>query len=93
MVEIAAIGNESIRERFTGKELDKEGASATHGIEGMNLQYFGRRYLDPDIGVWTTIDPQVQFWSPYAYSGNGLNCINAIDNNGGYLNIISGVST
>jgi RHS repeat-associated protein len=50
---------EQAREKFTGKEFDEE--------LGMNLTYFGRRYYDPEIGVWTSTDPAEQYWNAYAY--------------------------
>jgi len=46
---------------------------------GLRLNYFGARYLDPDVGGWTSTDPNEQFWSGYSY---GMNPINAIDPNG-----------
>ena len=63
------------REMFTGKELDDEGT-------GLN---FGKRYYDPLVGVWNAVDPQLQYWSPYAYSGNGLGVINGLDNDGSFF--------
>ena len=50
---------EQAREKFTGKEFDEE--------LGMNLTYFGRRYYDPEIGVWTSTDPAEQYLNAYAY--------------------------
>jgi len=43
---------------------------------------YGRRYYDPVMGMWITPDPKEQFWSPYAYAGNGMNPMNAVDPNG-----------
>lgn len=57
-----------VRDKFTGKEFDEEG-SAT-GIPGIQAFYFGARMYDPDIGVFTSCDPKLQFWSSYAYTTN-----------------------
>ncbi|MBO4712907.1 MAG: hypothetical protein J5615_03330 [Fibrobacter sp.] len=48
----------------------------------LGLYYFGARYLDPMLGVWTSVDPARQFASPYLYAGNGMNPIGAIDPDG-----------
>lgn len=48
----------------------------------VGLNYFGARYYDADIGLWTSVDPMREFWSGYSYMGNGRNPINAIDPNG-----------
>lgn len=46
---------------FTGKEFDSE----------MGLNYFCQRYYDPEIGRFTTLDPQNSpTASPYAYCAN-----------------------
>jgi RHS repeat-associated protein len=45
---------------------------------GMKLYYFGKRYYDAEIALWTACDIKHQFWSPYIYS----NPINGIDPNG-----------
>jgi RHS repeat-associated protein len=47
---------------------------------GMGLVYFGARYYDPEIGVWTSTDPKGQYWSPYSYVGGNPALI--IDPNG-----------
>jgi RHS repeat-associated protein len=73
-----------LRKEFTGKEFDDEGASSS-GKDGMNLDYFGARYYDPEIGRWTTKDPKKQFSDLYAYAGNGFNPINGTDPNGNAL--------
>jgi len=44
-----------------------------------DLNYFGMRYYDADIGLWTSVDPARQFWSPYGYGGNP---VNGVDPNG-----------
>ncbi|MCQ2103457.1 MAG: hypothetical protein MJY98_09565 [Fibrobacter sp.] len=64
-----------VTENFTGKELDDE----------TELNYFGARYLDPMLGLWTSVDPARQFFASYAYAGNRTNPTNGIDANGDYL--------
>ena len=67
------------REKFTGKEYDQEGLVA--GVtDGLKLDYFGARYYDPEIGVWTSTDPAEQFWNSYSYTGG--NPINGVDPDG-----------
>ena len=61
-----------VTENFTGKERDDE----------TGLNYFGARYLDPMLGMWTSVDPARQFASPYLYAGNGMNPMNGYDKDG-----------
>ena len=61
-----------VTENFTGKERDDE----------TQLNYFGARYLDPMLGVWTSVDPMRQFASPYLYAGNGVNPVGTVDPDG-----------
>ena len=68
------------REKFTGKEFDEDGAG--NGAAGIGLFYFGARLYDANLGVWLAADKLRQFWSPYAYAGNGINPINATDPDG-----------
>ena len=70
---------DKVTENFTGKERDDE----------TQLDYFGARYLDPMLGMWTSVDPARQFASPYLYAGNGMNPVNIIDpdGNAAYINI------
>ncbi|WP_407450217.1 RHS repeat domain-containing protein [Fibrobacter sp.] len=63
---------DKVTENFTGKELDDE----------TELDYFGARYLDPMLGMWTSVDPARQFSSPYLYAGNGYNPIIGVDDDG-----------
>ena len=63
---------DKVTENFTGKEKDDE----------TELDYFGARYLDPMLGVWTSVDPMRQFASPYLYVGNGFNPVNGVDPDG-----------
>jgi RHS repeat-associated protein len=69
--------NDKVTENFTGKEKDDE----------TELNYFGARYLDPMLGVWTSVDPMRQFASPYLYAGNGVNPVNGVDPDGKDLKI------
>jgi RHS repeat-associated protein len=48
----------------------------------MNAYYFGRRYYDPELGYWTTVEPEQepQDWGAYTYCGN--NPTNKTDPNG-----------
>jgi RHS repeat-associated protein len=50
------------KNKFTGKEWDDE--------FGVNWNYFGARYYDPQIGRWMVRDPLEEFPSPYVYVGN-----------------------
>ncbi len=51
---------EKVTENFTGKEKDDEN----------ELNYFGARYLDPMLGLWTSVDAVRQHFSPYTYGSN-----------------------
>jgi len=44
---------------------------------GMDLIYFGARYLDPEAGIWTSSDPLRQFYDGYSYVGG--DAVNYID--------------
>ncbi|MCL4101797.1 RHS repeat-associated core domain-containing protein [Fibrobacter sp. HC4] len=57
---------DKVTETFTGKELDDE----------TELNYFGARYLDPMLGLWTSVDPMREYHSPYIYlRGNPINLV------------------
>jgi len=62
-------GTENTKEKFTGKEFDKEGAygSLTAGIGAYCL---GVRMYDPEIAMFMSCDPKSQYWSPYSYCGD-----------------------
>ena len=72
---------EEAREKFTGKEFDTEGGSG-NGVDGINLDYFGRRFFDPEIGIWTSTDPKQWDWNSYAYcSGDPINYVDPYGEN------------
>jgi RHS repeat-associated protein len=85
-VSIISTAGENTREKFTGKELDNDGAGAidaadpSNAVTGMQLSYFGGRYLDGLVGKWISTDPAGQFFDEYSYGGN--NPINGTDPNG-----------
>ena len=49
------------------------------------------RYLDPMLGLWTSVDPARQFSSPYLYAGNGVNPVNKIDPDGNAVPLVVAV--
>lgn len=55
------------RHGYTEKEHDPE----------TQLTYFGARYLDPELGAWTSIDPMGQYHNGYSFVGGDP--INSID--------------
>ena len=73
-IELTPPSTGKVTENFTGKEKDDE----------IDLNYFGARYLDPMLGMWTSVDPMRQFASPYLYAGNGVNPVNGMDPDGNY---------
>jgi len=58
------------RETFTGKEYDEDGE--VNGAGGIELYYFGARFFDPEVGVWTSKDPVQQYYNPYKYTANPI---------------------
>ena len=46
------------------------------------LNYFGARYLDPMLGMWTSVDPARFFSSSYLYMGNAYNPLRFTDVDG-----------
>ena len=80
---ITPTANEAAREKFTGKELDKDGVGTdeadaeTNTVTGVQLSYFGKRYYDAMTGVWTSTDPDHQFKDAYTYGPN--NPLNGAD--------------
>jgi RHS repeat-associated protein len=75
-----AVQTDPVRMTFTTKEFDNE--------SGMGLYYFGKRYYDAEIGLWSSCDPKAQFWSRYSYTGNGINPIIGFDPDGAEVNFI-----
>ena len=58
-----SVGLQRTRENYTGHELDTE----------TGLVYAGARFLIPEIGRWTAVDPladEFPSWSPYNYAVN-----------------------
>jgi RHS repeat-associated protein len=70
------------REKFTGKEFDEEAE--------MGLFYFGRRYYDPEIGVWTGTDRAGQYQNKYSYTGGNPVCM--VDPDGNVAIYVNGVN-
>ncbi len=58
---------------FSGHQPDEETA----------LIYFGQRFYDPAVGYFLSIDPALQFASPYNYGGYDL--LNSVDPSGTVL--------
>jgi len=52
------------------------------GEDGEGWYYFGARYYDAEVGLWTSTDPAKQYHSSYTYCGN--NPISVYDPNGIY---------
>ena len=91
---------DKVTENFTGKSMQGECsenalvyfhcraagdcALRNERDDETQLNYFGARYLDPMLGMWTSVDPKRQFASPYLYAGNGYNPVNVVDPNGNY---------
>ena len=63
----------ALRHEFTGYQSE----------EKSGLQYAGARYYLPELGIFTSHDPEDQFPSPYAY-GNG-DPVNGTDPDGAYF--------
>jgi len=52
-------------------ELNYYTIGKSDGAEtGVGLVYFGKRYYDQEVGVWTVVDPVMEFWTGYRYSVN-----------------------
>ena len=81
-IDLVSPSSGKVTENFTGKEKDDE----------TQLNYFGARYLDPMLGLWTSVDPMRQFASPYLYAGYGMNPVNVIDPDGNFLMMGEGQS-
>ena len=99
MVELTPPATGKVTENFTGSrfarrtqrtacksiaELKNLGAKRNERDDEIALNYFGARYLDPMLGMWTSVDPARQFASPYLYAGNGMNPVNGVDGDGNF---------
>ena len=92
-ISLGSAAGEMTREKFTGKELDKDGVgtdladAGTNTVTGVQLSYFGKRYYDEIIGMWVACDPAKDFFNSYQYT---INPIGHIDPNGAVDLTISG---
>jgi RHS repeat-associated protein len=86
--DILAGQEEPTKEKFTGKEYDTSGFVPGLIACGMQLDYFGARYYDPEIGTWCSPDAVGQFFNPYAYAGNGTNPVSYIDEDGNFIQLL-----
>lgn len=68
-------GADEAREKFTGKEFDREGT--VNGAPGIQAYHFGARMYDPEVAIWLATDPENFDWNVYAYCS--LNPINRVD--------------
>lgn len=75
------VSSENLREGFTGKEYEVDGAIAGES-DGIGLTYFGARFYDSEVGMWTSTDPIMQFYNLYGYVGNDYSPVNGGDNTG-----------
>jgi RHS repeat-associated protein len=97
MLELTPLATGKVTENFTGSRFARRtqrtacksiaepknlGAKRNEHDDEIALDYFGARYLDPMLGMWTSVDPARQFASPYLYAGNGVNPVNVIDPDG-----------
>jgi RHS repeat-associated protein len=64
------VTTDKVTENFTGKELDDE----------TELGYWGARYLDLMLGLWTSVDGHKEFYNSYSYGP--INPINGYDEEG-----------
>lgn len=53
-------------------------------VAGSNLYYFGARYYDPEVGVWSSPDAERQFWNAYGYTTNPMI---SVDSDGNWFGI------
>jgi RHS repeat-associated protein len=68
-----------VTQMFTGKEADRYDPDMAEGEDGEGYCYFGRRYFDAEIGLWTACDPTHEFWSAFSYtSGNPISFIDKL---------------
>lgn len=55
-----------------GSWVDPYSITVRNVVAGISLDYFGRRYYDPEVGVWTACDPKGQYFNSYGYSSNPI---------------------
>jgi RHS repeat-associated protein len=82
-MELALTSEYAVTQTFTEKEQDRYDDDMDVGEDGEGWYYFGARYYDSDIGMWTSVDPRAEDFkgiSPYHYNLN--NPIKYIDPNG-----------
>jgi RHS repeat-associated protein len=74
-------------------ELGTAGFSiTTTDIEntGSGLVYFGARYYDAEVGVWSSCDPAGQFYNPYQYATNP---VSFVDPDGRFFSTIASAAS
>jgi len=72
---LAVAAPEKVTQTYTGKELDLFEKDEADGEDGEGWYYFGARYYDADVGMWTSVDPAEEFWTPYRYTTNPIGFI------------------
>ena len=85
MVELTPPPTDKVTENFTGSRFARRtqrtacksiaepknlGAKRNEHDDEIALNYFGARYLDPMLGMWISVDPKRQHFSPYTYGSN-----------------------
>ena len=85
MVELTPPATGKVTENFTGSRFARRtqrtacksiaepknlGAKRNEHDDEIALNYFGARYLDPMLGMWISVDPKRQHFSPYTYGSN-----------------------
>lgn len=51
--------------RTTDEDIFTDDSAGQEPDEETSLIYFGKRFYDPEVGYFLTIDPALQFASPY----------------------------
>ncbi|MBN1187010.1 MAG: RHS repeat-associated core domain-containing protein, partial [Bacteroidales bacterium] len=71
---ISGSRTDPLRQKFTTKEFDEEGDE--NGAPGIDAYHFGFRVYDPEIGIFLSPDPEMEFFNLYSYTdGNPINRI------------------